>query len=220
MTDELLLISPTAPKRLFTQQLPAPSLKPSRSFTSFAPPPTTRKPVAAPPTARKAGPGPARDFATPYITKTAPAQTPAPPPVQLSATPLPSASRRRRSRHSNTPGSDGLGTSTRGLGPGFVTPPRQMHTDGSFEMGDESFEGANVSGGSLGVGSAGLVEVAEEEESDGEVEYMPPKVVREYHLPLGRSTAERHLPQPCPNSSSTTRSRPRRSSASVRRSAA
>jgi hypothetical protein len=52
-------------------------------------------------------------------------------------------------------------------------------------MGDESFglddeRAGNISNGSLKVGSVSLENLEEEEEeSDGEIEYMPPKATRE-----------------------------------------
>jgi hypothetical protein len=174
----------TEPKRLFAQQLP-----PAAQVA-----PTTSK-LAAPPTSRKA-PAPVRDFSTPQINKILPSRTPARAAIQTNlTTPLPSATRaRRRSRQSTTPNAnDGLTASSSegvlhgglGTGPSYMTPQRGTREDDSFELGDESFgmdddRVGNVSSGSVKVGgNTSLEDLVEEEESDGELEYMPPKVVRE-----------------------------------------
>lgn len=128
-------------------------------------------------------------FKTPFANKLQPSSSRVP----ALATPLPSAQRaRRKSRQSQTHSSPAglsshgsvdtslhnlLNTPARGdlLGPpgGFITPERAHRSPSQLSVGDVSFE-------DLAQNSVVLENLVEEdEESDVEIEYMPPKVVRE-----------------------------------------
>lgn len=132
---------------------------------------------------KEAGPSTTKTpaFKTPFANKLRPSSR-----VPAIATPLPSAQRaRRKSRQSQ---SSPAGLSSRGsvdtslhllttpgrelLGPGSFVTPERAHRSPSLSVGDVSFEDAHS------VALENLVE--EDEESDVEVEYMPPKVVREW----------------------------------------
>jgi hypothetical protein len=92
-------------------------------------------------------------------------RTPAPP-KQVMATPLPSASKPRRSRQSLTPSIPQIDK------PHFTTPSaRNWEEGGSFESVAE------------GLNELGLGVMEEEEEGVGEVEWMPPRSERESQGP-------------------------------------
>ncbi|KAI9632239.1 uncharacterized protein MKK02DRAFT_40543 [Dioszegia hungarica] len=162
------------PKRLFASTS---TLPPSKSLSNlpFIP---TKTPARPPPSSRKLPPN----------------KTPAPSTFRIaqdvSSTPLPSATRRRRSRSSNGPGGSGGGA---GGGGGGATPMRptmrpaeEFRTplpSAKWQDGDGEGDSPEGSGGLevQGTGAEGDVGVVldvlgeVEEESEDEVEYMPPK---------------------------------------------
>jgi hypothetical protein len=118
----------SAPKRLFASTSQSQSVKPSKSFGNLPTIKSTKTPA-----------------------KSQTVRTPAPP-KQVAATPLPSASKPRRSRQSFTPQ--------------FTTPARNWEEGESLESITEAVHDMGLAG-------------VEEEEVDWEVEYMPPRSERE-----------------------------------------
>ena len=149
-----------APKRLFTTS--GTGMSSSKSFGSFQP---TKTPARS--SKQQAGrtPGPG------------PGPGPSVKALPISQTPLPSASKPRRSSRrstsiSLTPAPPRV-LETKVPEQQYATPaPKQRGWDEGDSLGSIS-EGMNE----LAI-SGGLGEVVEEEEEDGEVEYMPPRSIR------------------------------------------